>query len=314
MKEAVIDADLLLNDPNLAKELGINSISDVKNASNDLEVLENKVIILEKIPKLLDEQKITMDDARSIAVALYSETADEMLRTQYLRDIKSDIDKEVKLINQQFGERIEKFNDGKLSLLEKEKLVMDINNYLLVKSGVTDHNARLVDLNDSLVSSFMPLPNINGIVVSEAYEIKNPTPELRSKLTSAGYKVKLIAGTYYVDFSENKEFWNDKNIIHNSSDIVDIIGTSGHEIGHILDSVLAEKAFSASKDQKITEKDILGRLFNVTRNTWSGGLGDDQNGNYIEYMLRGSELIRKEAGAYLRIELAKELNSKIGGK
>lgn len=30
MKQAVTDADLLLTDPNLAKELGINSISDVK--------------------------------------------------------------------------------------------------------------------------------------------------------------------------------------------------------------------------------------------------------------------------------------------
>ena len=314
MKQAVTDADLLLSDPNLAKELGINSISDVKNAADDLGILENKTQILEKIPKLLDERKITIDDAKSIAVALYSETADVMLRTQYMGDIKSNIDKEAKFITQQFGERIEKFNDGKLSSPEKEKLVMDINNYLLTKSGITDHNARLVDLNDPLISSFMPLSNINGIVVSEAYEIKNPTPELRNQLTSAGYKVKLIAGTYYVDFSENKEFWNDKNIIHNSSDIVNITGTSGHEIGHILDSILAGKASSTSKNQKITEKDILGRLFNVTRNNWSGGLGDDQSGNYLEYMLRGSELIRKEAGAYLRIELAKELNSKIGGK
>ena len=318
MSQAIADGDLILSDPILSKELGITSISDVKKASDDLGVLENKVKVLEKLPQLIKDNKISESEATKIAVALYSETADVMLNTQYMQNIKKEIDKEVKVIAQQFGERIEKFNAGNLTITEKEKLITDINNYLVKESGVKELKSKIVDLKDPLIKTFMSMTDLNGVVLNELYPVQQPTPELIKQLTSSGYKVTEMLGgdgkkKYYVDFSGNPEFWISKDSL--GSDAVGTTGTSKHEIGHYEDILLEKNVLlSTSKTKKITEDNILGRLFSITRSSWSGGYGDDVNKNYLEYMLRGSELIRKETGAYMQIQLAKELNSTRGVK
>ncbi len=113
----------------------------------------------------------------------------------------------------------------------------------------------------------------------------------------------------YIDMEKKPEVWLNENVSKNINfnDVIFMIGTDEHELGHRKDNILVS-SFKNPNDKTIltAEEKALAKIFSYTSDSRFGTI----NPETPSYNLRGSELVRKEIGAYMRVQLSKKLNSK----